>query len=76
LPASAGEPFRKLAAWKRVSLAAGAKETVTIPIDPLALSIFSTKDEAWMRPSGEFVIEAGGSSAELPLRESVQLGAR
>src|ERR1019366_5965205 len=34
LPASAGEPFRKLAAWKRVALAAGAKETVTISIEP------------------------------------------
>jgi beta-glucosidase len=76
LPAIAGEPFRKLAAWKRVSLSAGAKETVTIPIDPLALSIFSTKDEGWMRPSGEFVIEAGGSSTDLPLRESVVLGPR
>ena len=75
LPAVAGEPFRKLAAWKRVSLAAGAKETVTIPIDPLYLSIYSTKDEAWARPTGEFVIEAGGSSAELPLRQSVRLGA-
>ena len=76
LPASAGEPFRKLAAWKRVSLAAGAKEMVTIPIDALALEIYSTKDEGWMRPSGEFVIEAGGSSAELPLRESMMLGPR
>jgi beta-glucosidase len=75
LPASAGEPFRKLAAWKRVSLAAGAKETVTIPVDPLALSIFSTKDDAWTLPAGEFVIEAGGSSADLPLRQSVRLGA-
>jgi beta-glucosidase len=76
LPASAGEPFRKLAAWKRVSLAAGAKETVTIPIDPLYLSTFSTADDAWSRPAGDFLIEAGGSSAELPLRQSVRLASR
>jgi beta-glucosidase len=76
LPASAGEPFRKLAGWKRVSLAAGAKETETIPIDPLYLSTFSTTDDAWSRPAGDFLIEAGGSSAELPLRQSVRLASR
>ena len=76
LPASAGEPFRKLAAWKRVALAAGAKETVTISFEPLYLSTFSVADDAWSRPAGEFVIEAGGSSAELPLRQSVWLASR
>ena len=76
LPASAGEPFRKLAAWKRVALAAGAKETVTISFEPLYLSTFSVADDAWSRPAGEFVIEAGGSSAELPLRQSVRLASR
>ena len=72
LPQSAGEPFRKLAGWKRVSLTAGASETVEIPIDPLYLSIYSTKTETWMRPPGEFLIEVGGSSAELPLRQSTK----
>jgi beta-glucosidase len=76
LPASSGEPFRKLAGWKRVSLAAGAKESVTISIEPLYLSTFSVADDAWSRPAGEFVIEAGGSSADLPLRESLRLASR
>src|SRR6185437_11735723 len=73
LPASVEEPFRKLAAWKRVSLAAGATQHVEIPIDPLALSIYSTDKSAWLRPAGDFVIEAGASSADLPLHQSLHL---
>jgi beta-glucosidase len=76
LPASAGEPFRKLAAWKRVSLVAGATQSVEIPIDPLYLSVFSTADDGWSRPAGDFLFEAGGSSADLPLRFVLPLAAR
>ena len=73
LPASAGEPFRKLAAWKRVPLAAGATQRVEMPLDPLYLSIFSTVQNAWIRPAGDTLIEVGGSSADLPLRQSLNL---
>ncbi len=73
LPDSTGEPFRKLAAWKRISLAPGASQTVEIPLDPLTLSIFSTDRHAWLRPEGNFLIEAGGSSADLPLHQSLHL---
>jgi len=73
LPTSASEPFRKLAGWKRISLAAGAVQTVEIPLDPLYLSIFSTEKTAWVRPIGDFVVEVGSSSAELPLHQSVRL---
>jgi beta-glucosidase len=75
LPASAAEPFRKLAAWKRVSLAAGAMQTVEIPIDPLYLSIFSPADDGWSRPEGDFLFEVGGASADLPLRHTLRLTA-
>jgi beta-glucosidase len=70
LPASAGEPFRKLAGWKRIALAAGASQTVEIPIDPLYLCIFSTADNSWFPPTGIYLIEVGGSSASLPLHQT------
>ena len=73
LPAIAGEPFRKLAGWKRVSVAAGASQIVEVPLDPLYLSIYSVQDEGWKRPSGEFLFEVGGSSTELPLQQSLVL---
>src|SRR5665213_3914700 len=37
LPASAGEPFRKLAGWKRASLVPDASQAIEIPLDPLFL---------------------------------------
>jgi beta-glucosidase len=76
LPGSAGELFRKLAGWKRVPLAAGASQTVEVAIDPLYLSIYSTEKDAWARPSGDFLIEVGGSSAELPLHRTLRLAAQ
>jgi beta-glucosidase len=75
LPKSAGEPFRKLAGFARVSLAAGASETVTVPIRPLYLKVFSTEKKGWERVGGEYRIEVGGSSAELPLKAEVSLAA-
>jgi beta-glucosidase len=75
LPASAGEPFRKLAAWKRVSLAPGTAQSVEVALDPLYLSIFSTADDAWKVPSGDVLVEVGGSSASLPLHQSFNLAA-
>jgi beta-glucosidase len=75
LPASTGEPFRKLAGWKRVSLAPGATQTVEIPLDPLYLSVYSTADNRWSRPAGDFLLEVGGSSADLPLHQSLRLTA-
>jgi beta-glucosidase len=76
LPSAAGEPFRKLAGWKRVSLAAGVSQSVTVALDPLYLSIYSADTDKWSRPAGEFLIEVGGSSAELPLHSTVRLAAQ
>jgi beta-glucosidase len=73
LPDSAGEPFRKLAAFKRVTLAPGAAQTVEIPLDPLYLSTYSPTTDTWSRPTGTFLIEVGGSSASLPLHQNVIL---
>jgi beta-glucosidase len=76
LPSAAGEPFRKLVGWKRVTIAAGATETVSVPLDPLYLSIYSAQDKAWHRLPGEYRFEAGGSSADLPLHREIKLAAK
>jgi hypothetical protein len=49
---------------------------VEVPIDPLYLSIYSTVGDDWRRPAGDFLIEVGGSSADLPLRQVLRLAAR
>ena len=76
LPESAAEPFRKLAGWKRVSIAPGATETVKIPISPYATSIFSLAENTWKTAQGDALFEVGSSSADLPLHESVHLSMR
>jgi len=72
LPKDAGEPFRKLAGFKRVALAPGESKQVEIPLDPLVLSTFSTNDNAFHKPSGPIQLEVGGSSTNLPLHETLK----
>ena len=47
LPSAAGEPFKRLIAWERVQLKAGESKTVTLPLDPLYLSIFNA-GKGWL----------------------------
>ncbi len=67
LPASAGEPWKRLIAYKKVELAPGESKTVTMDVDPTYESIWDVAAKRWTRPSGEYRVMAGGSSAELPL---------
>ncbi len=76
LPGSSGEPFRRLVGFARVSLKAGESQTVTVPIRPLYLKVFSTEKNSWERLPGAYTLEVGGSSADLPLRTEVQLAAQ
>ena len=76
LPSAAGEPFRKLAGWKRVSVPAGGSQTVSIAVEPLVLSVFDTQSNGWKLLPGEYRFEAGGSSADLPLHADVTLGTK
>ena len=76
MPQGADEPFRKLAGFKRVSLAAGASETVTVPLEGRTLEMFSVEKDDWVRPAGVYAVEVGGSSVELPLKAEVTLVGR
>jgi beta-glucosidase len=76
MPKSAGEPFRKLAGFVRVPLAAGASEAVTVKLQPRVLEVFSVEKNGWEQPGGEYKVEVGGSSTMLPLKEEVSLAGR
>jgi beta-glucosidase len=76
MPQGADEPFRKLAGFKRVSLAAGASEMVTVPLEARVLEMFSVEKDGWVRPAGVYAVEVGGSSVELPLKTEVTLAGR
>jgi beta-glucosidase len=73
LPQAAGEQFNRLVAWAKVRLAPGESKSVTLHLDPLYLSIFNADTDAWQLVPGEYIIQAGASSRDLPLRGSVHM---
>ena len=73
LPASAGEPPKRLVGWSRVELSPGESKNVTVEVEPLFLSIFDTKQHGWQRVVGNYTFLVGGSSQALPLKESADL---
>ncbi len=76
LPATAGEPFKRLIGWEKVPLAAGETRSVTVNVDPLYLSIFNAEKNGWELVPGEYTVYVGGSSQHTPLRTTVRIGER
>jgi beta-glucosidase len=73
LPASAGEPPKRLVGWSKVYLNPGESKTVNVTVDPKYLSIFDETLNRWKLVAGSYTFMAGGSSQELPLVEKVSL---
>lgn len=73
LPASAGEPPKRLVGWSKVKLNGGESKDVSVEIEPKYLSIFNVEQNGWQLIPGEYRFLAGGSSQSLPLQESVSL---
>jgi len=73
LPDSAGEPPKRLVGWSRVKLNPGESKEVNVEIDPEYLSIFDVDKNGWRLISGNYTFMVGGSSQNLPLKDSVNL---
>lgn len=76
LPQAAGEPFKRLVAFKKIWLAPGESKSVALDLDPHYLSIFNEAKDGWDLVAGEYTVEVGGSSRELPLRGTFHVGAQ
>ncbi len=63
LPTAAGEPFKRLVGWERVSLKAGESKLVSLPLDPLYLSIFNTDKDGWELVAGDYKAFVGPLTA-------------
>jgi beta-glucosidase len=68
IPSAAGEPWKRLVGWQKVELNAGEKRVLKIKLEPKAISVWNESAKKWDRPSGVYRVEAGPSSAELPLK--------
>jgi len=73
LPASAEEPPKRLVGWSKVKLNAGESKEVTIEVNGKFLSTFDVNQHGWQLIPGEYSFMVGGSSQNLPLKQSVNL---
>jgi beta-glucosidase len=73
LPAAASEPPKRLVGWSKVTLNGGESKEVTVEIDPKYISIFNAEQNDWQLLPGDYGFMVGGSSQDLPLKESVSL---
>jgi beta-glucosidase len=73
LPAAASEPPKRLVGWSKVKLDPGESKEVTVEVDPKYLSIFNVEQNGWQLIPGEYQFMVGGSSQDLPLKETVTL---
>jgi beta-glucosidase len=73
LPASAGEPPKRLVGWSKVHLNGGESTDVTVKIDPRFLSVYNEASNSWDLTPGSYSIMVGGSSQDLPLSSKIDL---
>jgi beta-glucosidase len=71
LPKGADESYKRLAGWKRVTLAAGESQSITVAIDDRVLQTFDEGKNAWNMTKGEYQVMVGGSSDDTPLLASL-----
>ena len=60
-------------AWKKITLAPGALQTLTLPLEPQLLSIFNIERNSWELLPGEYKLFVGSSSRTLPLTGTLSL---
>ncbi len=72
-PAATGEPPRQLAAFAKVFLKAGETEPVQLTLRRRAFSYYSVAARRWVCSPGDFRVEVGVSSRELPLASEITL---
>jgi beta-glucosidase len=66
-------PHRELAGFRRLTLAPGASERVTLTVPYEALGHWDPAHGRWTVPPGEYTLLAGASSADTPLSATVRV---
>ena len=66
-------PVKELKAFAKIDLASGASGTVTMTLDSRAFAFYDPSKHDWVTEPGSFTILAGGSSADIQLKETIVL---
>jgi beta-glucosidase len=77
LPSDAGEPPKRLVAFRKVWLEPGQSTTVRMTIDPRAsnhpLSVWDETTKRWIVRDGSYVVSVGTSSAGMFATDTVRV---
>ena len=77
LPASTGEPPKRLVDWEKVELGPGETREVTVTLDPKAtshpLSYWNVKTNGWEIASGDYQVYVGASSRDIRLTGTLRV---
>lgn len=71
LPKGADEPFKRLVGWKRVDLAPGESQTISVAMDDRVLKTFDENKNSWDLAAGDYQVLVGNSSDNTPLTASL-----
>jgi beta-glucosidase len=67
-------PSRHLRGFKRVTVAPGETQTVTLPLAAEDLAYWNVAEHVWVIESGTIEVQVGRSSSDLLLRQSLTVG--
>lgn len=70
------QPVRALVGYRRLTLAPGGSQRVTVDVDARALSSWDPEEHAWVLGSGRRSVFVGRSSRELPLKAKAVVRSR
>jgi beta-glucosidase len=77
LPASTGEPPRRLVGWAKVELGPGKTQRVTMSIDPKSashpLAFWNIDLDNWDIANGVYTVYVGDSSQDIRLTGTLQI---
>jgi beta-glucosidase len=65
-------PPRRLEGFTKVRLDPGERRKVTVDLGPRAFAHWDSDRDAWVQPAGSYLVWAGTSSRDLPLRANVR----
>jgi beta-glucosidase len=71
LPKGADESYKRLVGWKRVTLAPGESQMISVLIDDRTLKTFDEEKNSWNLAPGEYQVLVGGASDDTPLAGSL-----
>ena len=73
LPKGADESYKRLAGWKRVTLAPSESQTVTVEIDARVLQTYDEAKTRWNLAPGDYEVLVGASSDNTPLTQTLSI---